>query len=335
MKAEQRKRLEKNELAERLHRWWQGDDSGKTSSALWLSIAVGVLVLLLIIAWRYYREVSAKNRSAAWKQLELASSVSDLEAIMEAQRGTVVGRAAKVQLARLLLNEGLNQLASDLQRSRAIENVERARDLYRELSEEARDDGTIRREALLSAAKAEETLLAVPKADKTEGVRGSLDQAIEWYEKAASEYPETPEGRAAADRLKKLREHREDVQRFYTELARRFRTSDVPSKSDAGATGTTGGVGTGISPPPLPPLNSEPPPKPEKPATPLESKTPLAPPPSVKEEPKSSKPTGGQEERKPESPASPAGPQRSMADALKNEAQPSGADAAKPAPPKP
>ncbi|MCX7702415.1 MAG: hypothetical protein N2039_16200, partial [Gemmataceae bacterium] len=213
MKAEQRKKLERNELADRLSRWWQGSDGGKSSSVLWLSVGVAVLVLILIVAWRYYREVAAKNRAAAWKQLELAASASDLEAIIEAHRGTAVARMAKAQLARLLLNEGLNQLGSDLQRSKAIENVERARDLYRELAEDARDDDLIRREALLAAGKAEESLVGVPGSGGA--TRGSLDTALEWYEKAASQFPDSPEGRAAAERAKAIRENRDKIKLFY------------------------------------------------------------------------------------------------------------------------
>jgi tetratricopeptide (TPR) repeat protein len=276
MKAEQRKRLEKNELAERLSRWWQGDDAGRTSSVLWLSVGVGVLFVLLVIAWRYYREHSAKSQAAAWKQLELASSPSDLEALIEAHKGTPVGLTAKFQLARVLLNEGLNQLASDLQRTRAVENLERARDLYRELSQEARGNNRLQREALLSAAKAEEALIGVPNAGNAEGVRGSFDQALEWYDQVASRFPDSPEGRAAGERAKSLRENREKVLSFYAELAKRFRVTDNIPKADGlgGNQGTTGGVGTGTPMVPLtPPLTSEPPPKP------AEKVVPLSPPP--------------------------------------------------------
>lgn len=283
MKAEQRKKLERNELADRLSRWWQGSDGGKSSSVLWLSVGVAVLVLILIVAWRYYREAAAKNRAAAWKQLELAASATDLEAIMEAHRGTAVGRMAKTQLARLLLNEGLNQLGSDLQRSKAIENVERARDLYRELAEDARDDDLIRREALLAAGKAEESLVGV--SGSAGATRGSLDTALEWYEKAASQFPDSPEGRAAAERAKAIRENRDKIKLFYEELAKRYRLADEPPAKPASPSATP--TGTGKSDPGLPlapPQPTEPAPKDAKPAdagvkdSPM---PPLAPPPGA------------------------------------------------------
>ena len=59
------------------------------------------------------------------RQIEQATSTDDLQTIVYANRGTEVGRAAKAELARVMLNQGLNDLPTEQKRSKAIGDVER------------------------------------------------------------------------------------------------------------------------------------------------------------------------------------------------------------------
>src|SRR5262249_43659449 len=99
MKAEQRKQLEQNELAARLSQWWKGA-SDKKSSIWWLVLGVAALAVVLYFAWRYYADASYKHRSELWREFDQAAEISQLEQIIDANKGTSIERAAKVQLAR-------------------------------------------------------------------------------------------------------------------------------------------------------------------------------------------------------------------------------------------
>lgn len=275
MKADQRKQPAAPVApSHRLGEWWQNTTDTRKSSTIWVVAAVVVLVIVLIVAWRYFAGESRKGQASVWKQLEQASSVKDLESIVETNRGTDVGRVAKAQLARALLNDGLAKLGSESQRSKAIADVDRARSLYTELAAEARDDAMLRREALLGAAKAEEALVAVPKADNPGESRGSLDRALELYDQTAQQFEKTPQGQEAAERAKVIRENKASIQQFYEDFAKSFIRGDtqLPPRID----GPT---------PELKPKESTPPePKPGE-TKPAEPTTPLAPPPGETKKP--------------------------------------------------
>ena len=140
MKAEQRKQLEKNELASHLNRLFKGAGDAKSSSTLWIVIGAIALTGALILAWRYYADSSQKNRASLWRQFEQAGNTNELEGIIESNRGTTIAVAAKAQLARIVMTEGLATLGDPSKRAAAIASVERARELYEQVAKEAKDD---------------------------------------------------------------------------------------------------------------------------------------------------------------------------------------------------
>ena len=80
MKAEERKHLKENELAERLRHVWQTVASGSTgNNIVWGVILVG---LALAIGWRYYSNATAATRSAQWSSIEQAYTPDELERII-------------------------------------------------------------------------------------------------------------------------------------------------------------------------------------------------------------------------------------------------------------
>ena len=167
MKAQQRKQLEKNELADRLVRWWRGDPEHKSKSSpiWWAVLGLIALAVILYVAWHYYSQSALGKRSAAWADVDLATENSRLEELAEANRGTEPAWAAKAQLARAALQKGLDELGSEVLRSGAVANIEKARDWYGQLAKDATGDVELQREAALGMAKAEEALIGIPKAE--------------------------------------------------------------------------------------------------------------------------------------------------------------------------
>jgi hypothetical protein len=276
MKAEQRKQLEKNELASHLDRLWKGAGDAKSSSTIWVVVGAVIIVGVLVFAWRYYASESQKNRAEVWRQIEQATTEKEFEKIIEENRGTEVARVAKAELARISFSEGgLNKLCSEIQRKDGIVGIQKARDLYDQLVKEAADDKQLLRESMLSRAKAEEALVGIPKEDNPAESRGSLDKALELYQEMAAKFAEAPQGIEAAERAKTIRENKQKIQLFYDELNKRFAKSEFPK----------------FEPPPPPELPFvtppkindplPPPPKPVEPPAKTTPMTPLAPPPGT------------------------------------------------------
>src|SRR5439155_24748358 len=109
MKAEHRKELQTNVLADRLGKLVQGFREGfkgrptNTSLLIWGGIA---LALVLIVGWKIYSSVTTKNRSAEWLQLDEASGPTELRKIAEKDNGAP-GRIARFQLARVYMHRGM------------------------------------------------------------------------------------------------------------------------------------------------------------------------------------------------------------------------------------
>src|SRR4051794_40041915 len=199
MKAEQRHKLEQNELSKRLGGAWQAVNSGSTTATvIWGAI---LLILVVAIGWRYYARTTSDTRSRLWYELDVASNVEALKKVADEAKGSAVGRVANFQQARVLMQEGLNKLtsASADERAKAADNLEEARRLYTELAREA-ELPTMIQEAMMESAKAEEILASVPKADDPTAMRGSLDTAMTYYEALAKKYPDSLQGQKASKR---------------------------------------------------------------------------------------------------------------------------------------
>jgi hypothetical protein len=231
MKADERKHLEQNELLRRLTEWWKGwkTRDGKTSNTVWIVLGASVLVLLLVIGYRYYESSAARNRSNLWAELYLATTGDQLKDLIDKNKGTPVARAAKAQLARLKFQDGVNNLGVNVGRAIAIKDLVRAKELYEELAKEASDDADLVRESMLCLAKIEESLTAIPNPDQASAMLGNLDAAEKLYEQFASQTGDKTElGKKASERAKDIREHKETIQKFYEELQKHFVKPELP-----------------------------------------------------------------------------------------------------------
>jgi hypothetical protein len=223
MKAEHRKELQTNVLADHLGRMMTSLKSGSRSTALifWISAAVLIALVVVIVVMKNRSE---RSRSALWTQLDVATStgnLSDLEQVAEKNPGTVQARTAQFQRARLLLEQGLNLLGSEQRREEAIKNIDEARSLYASLVDQCRDAPLLQQEALMGQAKAEESLIGIPGEDSSPS-GGTVERALELYQQLARDYPGSFQGKAAARRAEELSKNGEAIRRFYTELNQRY-----------------------------------------------------------------------------------------------------------------
>jgi hypothetical protein len=224
MKAEHRKELQTNVLADSLGRFVKNVKSGTKSSSLiyWILAA---LVLAVVVGWFIYRGYSSRSRSELWTKLDEAASTANLEklgSIAEQSRGTKAARTARFQIARIQLEQGLNTLGSEQRRAEALKNIEDARTLYSELIQDTNDAPLLRQEAMMGVAKAEESLIGIPKADAPNEMRGTLAQALKYYESLENATPESFQTKAAKKRADELRNNGTQIESFYTELNKRF-----------------------------------------------------------------------------------------------------------------
>jgi tetratricopeptide (TPR) repeat protein len=189
MKAEHRKELETNTLADHIGQFVQNLKQGPSRSAV-IYGSVIVAVILLVVAYRWISLNAAASDSGRWLRLDQITSREDLETFLKDNADTEQGRLARFELARLDLVEGLGNLAS-LNGADAVKRVQRAADIYEKLAAESGNTPQLTREALLNAAKARESL-------------GEFDKAKQLYNRLARDFPQSLAGKNAAEQVKAL-----------------------------------------------------------------------------------------------------------------------------------
>jgi tetratricopeptide (TPR) repeat protein len=206
MKAEHRKELQTNVLADSIGRFWLSLKEAPSST----TVVVWVFVLLaagLFILWLYWSRTTLANSSVYWVKVENASSLDDLNAIIDKDPNSRPARTARFLKARLLLRQGLEQLCGtfDNQREEALKKVTEAGELYQKLALESTDNRLLLQEAWLGTAVAKETL-------------GDLKEALEAYRKVAAEKPESAVTKQAGEHAERLAEGETKVEEFYARL---------------------------------------------------------------------------------------------------------------------
>jgi hypothetical protein len=215
MKAEHRKELETNALADWLGQRVETLKQGSKNSYLILGVAV--LVGAVALAGYYLYSRSRTSSSALWYKYDTASSLDELDKLAADNRGTMAARLARFEVARASLAQGVQNLSNPDQHASALDNLERARTLYEELAPQVKDTPILQKEALMGVATAEESLLGSGKA-------ASLDKAQEYYQRVADTFPDTDEGKAASKRAEELAnpKTRAEIEKFYVTLNQRI-----------------------------------------------------------------------------------------------------------------
>jgi hypothetical protein len=217
MKAEHRRELNTNALADRMGRLVQGmkQPSQGGSVVLWV---IGAVALLSLGGWYVFSGPTSWSRY--WLRFDGETNVEKLQALASDSQGTMPARAARFQKARVELRNGLRNISSAEHRPEAIRLVEDARRGFEELAAECKDNSPLlEQEALWGAAQAEESLVGVPTTEDAAKSRGSLKRAVELYQRMAS--PPHDEGYfadIAKRRIAELESNPSAIESFYLEL---------------------------------------------------------------------------------------------------------------------
>jgi tetratricopeptide (TPR) repeat protein len=192
MKAEHRKELMTNTLADRLGEAVHSMKEGPSRGTIFVLAAV-VIIVILVLIWHYLAASGEETDSARWLKWDSVATPEQLKAFVENDKEAEgqQGRLARFEEARRSLYDGLRQLGNAGTRKKALEELKRASDLYEKLAEECADKPLLHQQALMGAAKAFES-------------RGEVEQARRYYQQLQSKYDKTVFGRDAADQLQRL-----------------------------------------------------------------------------------------------------------------------------------
>ena len=198
MKAEHRKELQTNVLADRLGKAIQGIKEGPSRGTM-LIVGGAALVGLLVFLWWYFATSAREAASARWVQWDTLSTPAALEGFAQTKDSDAkpMAHLARFQLARLYLQGGLREVGSN--RGQAQEDLRKAAGLYEELANEPSDVPLLQQEALLGAGKAYESL-------------GDVEKARGFYKKLADGHPNTAFGKDAHAQLERLEKDGKDLQ---------------------------------------------------------------------------------------------------------------------------
>ncbi len=221
MKAEHRKELQTNALADRMGRIIQRARQGPSRG----TILTVVLVLVVIAAGGFFllRRSSYLAREAArWADVDMGPfpkiqdgrQVSRYQLLISEAPGTPQAHGASLQLAWLYLyDEGIKSLLA--QPDAAIKNIKTAKKIYENLLPEVKDDPVLGPEVRYALAVAQESLAV-------EDPETHLKGAMKLYKAVVDDYPKSAHAKQAGDRLKQLKDteqyHR--IESFYVQLSR-------------------------------------------------------------------------------------------------------------------
>jgi hypothetical protein len=205
MKAEHRKELQTNALADHLGRFIQNIGTNPGPLA-WYLLGAVVLVIALYYGWRYFSTTSAKGRSTQWVLLDEATNTDDLNRIIQDHPGSSAARTARFLKARKLMQEGQSQLYYPLGRTQALANIDEAGQLYQKLVDESKDMPVLAQEALMGTATAHV-------------IKGEYDQAIAAYKDLAKRYPKSFQGEQAEKLAKQLEDNGSAIRTLEDRLA--------------------------------------------------------------------------------------------------------------------
>jgi tetratricopeptide (TPR) repeat protein len=192
MKAEHRKELMTNTLANRLGEAVQTMKEGPSRGTIFVLAAVGVIVILALV-WRYLATSGEESDSAQWLKWDSLATPEQLKAFVENKEieGQAQGRLARLEEARRSLHEGLRQLGNAGTRKKALEELKGAAGLYDKLAQECADKPLLHQQVLMGAAKANESL-------------GEVEQARKYYQQLQDKYGKSVFGQEAAEQIQRL-----------------------------------------------------------------------------------------------------------------------------------
>ncbi|MCI0704937.1 MAG: hypothetical protein L0241_28080 [Planctomycetia bacterium] len=216
---------DQNALSSGLSNTWTKFKQGELISYPVMALILVVITAIAVTVWIMHEGSDAD--SARWTDWDGLTSIESLEKFIEENPDSRQARVSKVEVARLRLSEGIEQIRSgDPNRKKAaVDNLEKAREAFISLAEVFKEDKSFYPQCLYGSYKAEAALVGVPKEGQLDQYRGNPDKVIEWAEKLAEAAPDTDwakDAKKLADVLRNptLRKEFIDVQsRAYSQPA--------------------------------------------------------------------------------------------------------------------
>ncbi|HYT91208.1 MAG TPA: tetratricopeptide repeat protein [Gemmataceae bacterium] len=215
MKAEHRKELQTNALADRMGRMIQRMKArpSKNTVLTWILI---IILGLAVVFFLLTRRGTTTTNSTRWTQFE-GGHYADIATLSKLTSG-YQSKAARFQLAWLALwEEGIKTIPLDA--AGGLKKITLAKEAYRRLAEECKDDPILGPEALYNIAVAEEAS-AVREPTK------HLEAARDAYKRVVEKFPDSALAKHAKQRAEELADLTDDekggrILRFYIELGGR------------------------------------------------------------------------------------------------------------------
>jgi hypothetical protein len=213
MKAEHRKELQTNALADRMGRVIQRMKTRPSKNSV-LTVVLVVILVLAVVLFFFTRQSRRTNESRLWTQFAGGHLERLLELSQPPYSLTNQGKGARFEVAWFQLWE-LGIKAIPAQASVALQRVKKAQQEYRELAEECKDDPVLGPEALYNIAVAEEAH-AIKDQEK------HLKAALAAYREVVERYPNSAHAKSAKQRADELStpESYRRIREFYEELSR-------------------------------------------------------------------------------------------------------------------
>ncbi len=221
MKAEHRKELETNILADKVGKLISGAREGPSRGFLFYIVCGLAALVVGFLIYRWF--VSGRsNNSENWTLLEFGG-FKEIEAVLSRAGKENPGKAARCQYAyHLLWHEGLKHLGVNPRKAR--EKIDDAEKWYQEIADECKGDPVFLPEALYGLAIIEETRLLEKKQRET------LIVVIDKYKAVDKANKDSAFAALARKRVEELEDETKsrDILRFYQDLEANLRRVEMP-----------------------------------------------------------------------------------------------------------
>ena len=186
--------------------------------SFWMMTAAALIVVMGLAYFVSGLTTGTSANARAWGEALVASSPEDYQRVAETAPSTSAGRWSALKAASARYREALSRLPSDREAARPI--LTQALDGFRAIEQDAKDDPTLRRLAMVGVARTLET-------------RDERDEAIAAYDKVASTWPDTEDARQSTERAKFLKTP--EAEAFYAKFS-----AYTPGKSPSTTIGPRG-----------------------------------------------------------------------------------------------
>jgi hypothetical protein len=205
MKAEERKELKQNTLVATLEKVGAGLKEGPSRRTV-VILGIILLVVVLYIVWRMVSGASETRNSKRWEELYSAGSLKDLDDLVDKNKNTVQGRAARLQIARDDLLEGTTKIYTD--HEEAVKLLQSAATSFEKLARDFKSTPILVQECLVGAAQAREAA-------------GELSEAVNLYSDLAKRFPDSTLGKQADTLASSLEKKKAELEKIQAQLKKK------------------------------------------------------------------------------------------------------------------